>query len=64
MSGNISVVEGLGLLFYVTNPSKSSFKSISECPDYVGQVFYEYKILEFYTRNFKDDTLYGCPHCH
>jgi len=38
MSGNISVVEGLGLLFYVTNPSKSSFKSISECPDYVGQM--------------------------
>ena len=32
------VAEGLGLLFYLVDPQKSSFSSIEYCPDYVSQV--------------------------
>ena len=33
--------EGLGLLFYLINPTTTSFSEIELCPDYVGQVRYE-----------------------
>ena len=35
---NMSVLETLGLLFYVASPSGTSFERIEECPDFVNQV--------------------------
>ena len=38
VSTNLSPIESIALLFYLTDPSKTSFPTIESCPDYVNQV--------------------------
>ena len=37
-STNLSPIESIALLFYITDPAKTSFPTVESCPDFVNQV--------------------------
>ena len=52
---SFGVLETLGLLFYVASPSRTSYQSIDECPDFVNQVqvtSFTRKLLSLSFRSF------------
>ena len=63
MSSNITldlsnVAQDLGLLFYLVDPRKSSYASIEECPDYVGQAI-PYMVVLILIEGFINHFLRG-----